>query len=218
MNGVHDMGGMDGFGPVVREPDEPVFHGAWERRTFALVMAMGASGTWTIDMGRSAREHRSPADYLSKTYYQLWLAGLEDLLVRNGLVTAGEIAAGRAVGAPKPVKSVLGAADVAQVLARGTSYGRPPTAPAKFKAGDRVRAKTINPAGHTRLPRYIRGHLGVIDRVDGFHVFADASAAGRDEAHWLYTVRFNGRELWGPDGDPTLEVSVDAWEPYLDPA
>ncbi len=217
MNGVHDMGGMHGFGPMRREADEPVFHDDWERRAFALTVAMGFTGEWTIDMGRFAREHRSPADYLSKTYYELWLAGLEQLLAERGLVDTGEIAAGRPLRQSRPVHRVLQADEVAEVLARGTRYDRPAPAPARFSVGDRVRAKTMNPAGHTRLPRYVRGHAGVIDRIDGFHVFPDAGAAGNEVAHWLYTVRFTGRELWGDDGDPTLEVSVDAWEPYLEP-
>jgi hypothetical protein len=103
-------------------------------------------------------------------------------------------------------------------LARG-SYERPAPAPARFKAGDRVRMKNIHPPGHTRLPRYVRGHAGVIECVRGCHVFPDAVVAGHgEEPHWLYTVVFDGRELWGEGGDPTVKVSVEAWEPYLDRA
>jgi nitrile hydratase subunit beta len=218
VNGVHDLGGMHGFGAVEREAEEPVFHGDWERRVFALTMAMGATGEWTIDAGRSARENRPPPEYLTKTYYELWLAGLERLLATFGLVDAAELAAGQALGPARPVKRVLAAADVAAVLSAGTRYERRVAGPARFAPGDRVRARTINPTGHTRLPRYIRGHVGVIERLDGFQVFADASAGGDDRAEWLYTVTFEGRELWGPDTDPMLTVSVNAWEPYLEPA
>jgi nitrile hydratase subunit beta len=217
VNGAHDLGGMHGFGPIERESNEPVFHADWERRVFALTMAMGATGEWTIDKGRFARENRLPAAYLTKTYYELWLAGLEQLLAETKLVDPAEIAAGQALEAGRPTKRVLAAADVARVLAAGARYERPASAPARFRPGDWVRAKTMNPAGHTRLPRYVRGHVGVIEAVNGFQVFADASAAGEERAQWLYTVMFAGRELWGSDTDPTLAVSVNAWESYLEP-
>jgi nitrile hydratase len=218
MNGAHDMGGMHGFGPVEPEADEPVFHADWERRAFALTVAMGATGEWNIDMGRFARENRPPADYLSKSYYELWAAGTEQLLGERGLVSADEIAAGRALHPARPVKRVLAAADVARVLAHGAPTDRPATAPARFRAGDAVRARHINPPTHTRLPRYVRGHLGVIDAVRGCQVFPDSNVFGREDPRWLYTVRFDGRELWGADGDPTSTVSVDLWEPYLEPS
>ena len=217
MNGAHDLGGMHGFGAIEREPNEPVFHADWERRVFALAMAMGATGEWTIDRGRFARENRPPAAYLTKTYYELWLAGLERLLAETKLVTPAETAAGKALEAGRPVKRVLAAAEVARVLAAGTRYERPASVPARFRPGDSVRAKTMNPAGHTRLPRYVRGHVGVIEAVNGFQVFADASAAGEESAQWLYTVAFEGRELWGSDTDPRLVVSINAWESYLEP-
>jgi nitrile hydratase subunit beta len=217
MNGAHDLGGMHGLGPIKREPNEPVFHADWERRVFALAMAMGATGEWTIDKGRFARENRAPAAYLTKTYYELWLAGLEQLLAETKLVGPDEIAGGKALEAGRPVKRVLAGADVARVLATGTRYERPASAPARFRPGDWVRAKTMNPVGHTRLPRYVRGHAGVIEAVNGFHVFADASAAGEEHAQWLYTVTFEGRELWGADTDPELNVSINASESYLEP-
>jgi nitrile hydratase subunit beta len=217
MNGAHDLGGMHGLGPIEREANEPVFHADWERRVFALTMAMGATGEWTIDKGRFARENRPPAAYLTKTYYELWLAGLEQLLTETKLVGPAEIASGKPLEAARPIKRVLAAADVARVLAAGTRYERPSSAPARFRPGDWVRAKTMNPPGHTRLPRYVRGHVGVIEAVNGFQVFADASAAGEERAQWLYTVTFEGRELWGADADPKLDVSINAWESYLEP-
>jgi len=217
MNGAHDLGGMHGFGPINPEPNEPVFHADWERRVFALTMAMGATGEWTIDKGRFARENRPPAAYLTKTYYELWFAGLEQLLAERQLVSPAEVAAGQALETGRPVKRVLAGANVAKVLATGTRYDRPASAPARFRLGDEVRAKTINPKGHTRLPRYVRGRRGVIEAINGFHVFPDASAAGEQSAQWLYTVTFEGRELWGADTDPKLAVSVNAWESYLEP-
>jgi nitrile hydratase subunit beta len=218
MNGAHDMGGVHGFGAVEPEPNEPVFHAEWERRAFAITVAMGATGEWNIDMSRFARENRAPADYLAKSYYELWLAGLEALLAECRLVSAEELAAGRAGGSPRPVKRVLAADDVDRVLSLGTVAAREPTTPARFKPGDRVRARNMHPSGHTRLPRYVRGHVGTIERVHGCHVFPDSNAARAGEnPQWLYAVRFDGRELWGAESDPKLKVSVDAWEPYLDP-
>lgn len=219
MNGAHDMGGTHGFGPVWVEPDEPVFHGAWERRVFALTMAMGFTESWTIDMSRAARESLSPAGYLARSYYAVWLAGLERLLAERGLVSREEIAARRPLDPPRPVPRVLAAADVASVLAKGTPYDRPAPAPARFAVGARVRAKNQHPPTHTRLPRYVRGRLGTVEHVRGHHVFPDASARGdTNVAHWLYSIRFDGTELWGDDGDPALKVFVEMWEPYLDAA
>jgi len=217
MNGAHDMGGMDGFGPVVPEPNEPVFHAEWERRAFALTLAMAMPGGWNLDMSRFARENRAPHDYLSMSYYQIWLAGLEALMKERALVREDEIVAGRSLHPPKPVKRVLSADDVANTLHRGGPTERDTDTTAAFKVGDIVRARSMHPRGHTRLPRYVRGHVGTIESVRGCHVFPDSNAAGQGEnPQWLYTVRFDGRELWGADGDPTLTVSVDAWQPYLE--
>jgi nitrile hydratase beta subunit len=218
MNGAHDMGGVHGFGPVIPETDEPTFHAEWERRIFALNLAAGRAGQWNIDMGRFARENRPPADYLTKSYYELWLVGLEAMLAERGLVSADEIKAGRPLGEPKKVDGILPHGDVEAVFARGRPTERPASVPARFRIGDRVRAKNINPTSHTRLPRYVRGRPGVIERLHGCHVFPDTNALGKGEnPQWLYTVRFDARDLWGPEADPMLKVSVDAWEPYLEP-
>ena len=218
MNGVHDMGGMHGFGKVEPEVDEPVFHAPWEGRVLAMNRAMGSLGLWNIDIGRFSRETLPPDVYLGSSYYRKWTLGLENLVVRYGLVGEDELAAGRALHQAAPVKRRLTAADAPKLLSRG-SFERPAAAPARFTVGDRVRMKNMHPVGHTRLPRYIRGHVGVIECVRGCHVFPDAVVAGRgEEPHWLYTVVFDGRELWGEGSDPTLKVSVEAWEPYLDPA
>jgi nitrile hydratase len=219
MNGGQDLGGTHGHGPVKPEANEPVFHDEWEKRAFALTLAMGMPGGWNIDMSRFARENRRPEEYLSMSYYQIWLAGLVTLLEERELVTEKEIDVGHALAPPKPVKRILSPGDVAKVLYRGGPTERPTNTSALFKAGDKVRTKNINPPTHTRLPRYVRGHAGTIERVLGCHVFPDSNAQGKGEdPKWLYTVRFNGRELWGEDGDPTVQVSVDAWEPYLEKA
>jgi nitrile hydratase beta subunit len=217
MNGVHDMGGMDGFGKVEPEPDEPVFHAAWEARVMAMNRAMGATGAWNIDMSRFSREMLAPDVYLASSYYRKWLLGLEKILLERALVDADEIAAGHALRPGKPLKRKFTAADIDRVLTRG-SFGRPASAPACFKPGARVRAKNINPLTHTRLPRYVRGHIGVVERVHGCHVFPDTVAVGKGEQpQWLYTVCFDARELWGDDADPTAKVSIEAFEPYLEP-
>jgi nitrile hydratase len=216
MNGVHDMGGMQCFGPVAPERDEPVFHSAWEARALALNRAMGYARAWNIDMSRAAIENLDPEVYLTRSYYEKWLLRLEVLLLEHGLVEADEIAAGHAQRPGQPLPRKLDAANVAAALTRG-SYGRAPQAPARFKAGDRVRTLNINPMTHTRLPRYARGHVGAIECVRGCHVFPDSVAIGQGEnPQWLYTLLFEGRELWGEGADPNLKVSIEAFEPYLE--
>jgi nitrile hydratase subunit beta len=219
MNGVHDMGGMDGFGKVEPEPNEPMFHAEWEARVLAMVRAMGAAGAFNIDTSRFYRETLPPHVYLASSYYKKWLLGLEDLLIDKGFIAAEDVAAGHAVKPPKPLKrGKFGLDDVERVMVRG-KFARPAPAPAKFKAGDRVRAKNIHPATHTRLPRYVRGHVGVVERDHGCHVFPDSAAMEAGEnPQWLYTVVFDGAELWGPDADPTVKISIDAFEPYLEAA
>lgn len=219
MNGGQDLGGQHGHGPVQPEPNEPVFHGDWEKRAFALTLAMGMPGGWNIDMGRFARENRPPNQYLDMTYYQIWFAALVTLMKERGLVTEDEIKAGHSLHKAKPVPRILKSEDVAKTLHRGGPTERDTNTKPAFVVGARVRAKNINPPTHTRLPRYVRGHVGTIERVIGFHVFPDSNAQGTGEhPQWLYTVYFDGRELWGPEGDPTSVVSVDAWESYLLPA
>jgi nitrile hydratase len=218
MNGVHDMGGMHGFGPVKPEPNEPPFHSKWEGRCLALNRAMGFAKVWNIDKSRAAIENLPPAFYLERTYYEKWALRLQLLLVEYGLVDADELAAGRALRPGKPLPRKLTAAEVEKGLTRG-SYGRDPKAPAQFKPGDRVRTRNMHPKTHTRLPRYARGRAGVIENVRGCHVFPDSIAIGEGEnPQWVYTVRFDGRELWGDDCDPTLKVSIEAFEPYLERA
>jgi nitrile hydratase len=218
MNGIHDMGGMHGFGPVEPDPNEPVFHSAWEARTLAMNRAMGYARLWHIDESRATIENLPPDVYLCASYYEKWTRRLEQLLLDKGLVQADELAAGRSLRPGKPLPRKLAAADVPKALTRGC-YARPASAPAQFKPGDHVRTKNINPTTHTRLPRYARGHVGVIECVRGCHVFPDSLAIGQGEnPQWLYTVLFEGRELWGDGADPKLKVSIEAWEPYLDRA
>lgn len=218
MNGVHDMGGSQNFGPVVPEPDEPLFHATWERRAFALTLAMGAQRLWNLDQSRSARESLPPAQYLASSYYRIWLDGLSALMLARGLVTSDELADGRMRKPPSNVSKALKADQVGAALARGGSTARPIEGAPRFAIGHAVRAREINPPTHTRLPRYCRGKRGTVVTVHGSHVFPDANALGTGEnPQWLYTVCFDGPELWGPD-TTAAAVHVDCWEPYLDPA
>jgi len=218
VNGAADLGGMMGFGPVIGEPEDEHFHADWERRALAITLAVGALGGWTIDASRHARESLPPAEYLSSTYYEIWIKALEKLLLGAGLVDADELAQRSSLRPGVPVPRTLSASAVPAALARGTRYDRPVDAPAQFAVGDRVRTRTMHPTGHTRLPRYARGKVGVIERVHGAHVLPDTNAHGAGEhPQWLYTVRFDARELWGDAADAGLTIAIDAWERYLEP-
>jgi nitrile hydratase subunit beta len=219
VNGAHDMGGMHGFGPVTPEPGEPVFHGDWERRVFALDLAMRATGEWGVDAARFARENEPPAAYLAQSYYERWLAGLERLLLERGLVSEEELSAARSFTPGKALGRTLDAAQAASHGSRGAHSRRDAGRPPRFAVGDRVRARNMHPRGHTRLPRYVRGHVGNVARLHGAHVFPDSSAHSLGEdPQWLYVVVFDAAELWGADAEPASTLSVDAFEPYLEPA
>ncbi|HXQ30713.1 MAG TPA: nitrile hydratase subunit beta [Steroidobacteraceae bacterium] len=219
MNGVHDMGGMDGLGAIAREENEPVFHTRWEARTFALVLASGAWGLWNIDASRHQRELIPGPDYLRMSYYEKWLAGLVELLVKSKLVTRAEIVSDRPERGTAIARPALLAGQVAALLDRGTPFTRTVEVPARFALGSRVRARNLHPTGHTRLPRYARGHTGVVTADHGVHVFPDSNAHFLGEQpQRLYCVRFAAAELWGDSADPRDSVSADLWEGYLDGA
>jgi hypothetical protein len=173
-----------------------------------LVLGMNATGLWNIDMNRAARE--TLPNYRDLSYYEIWLAALEKILRSSDAMSDS---------APPPAR-VLHPNTVAATLAGGTPYSRPPTQPARYALGQKVRTRTEQATHHTRLPAYARGKLGIIDRVHGVHVFADVNAQGLGEApQWLYTVAFDETELWGKQSRlQGTVVSIDAWEPYLQPA
>lgn len=208
-----DLGGQLGHGPIVPEDESVRFHEDWEPMALALVLAMGATGSWNIDMSRAARETLPAYERLS--YYQIWLAAMEKLMAERGQLFPDEVAAGRMLHAAAPVARVLHAPDVAAALARGSPTVREGPAP-RFAVGDRVRTRAHAVPHHTRLPGYASGKVGTVARVHGAHVLADAHAQGLGEQPQpLYTVVFEGRELWGAGSAPGLRVSVDAWESYL---
>jgi len=218
MNGAHDLGGMHGFGQVEIEKNEPVFHFPWEKRAFALTLASGFHGKWNLDMSRYAREQMPPAEYLATTYYEHWLFGLQKLLVEQQLVTAIELQTGHAEAKTSELRA-LQVSDVEPLLRKRRAARLDEDVPPRFRAGERVVARNINPTGHTRLPRYARGRRGVIERDHGVFIFADTHAMSRDKRpQHCYSVRFTARELWGTDASAHDSVFVDLWDDHLDRA
>ena len=203
-----DLGGGDVPGAIVQEPEGEYFHAPWEPRVMAMVVAMGPTGMSNIDMNRAARE--TLPNYRDLSYYEIWLAALEKLALQKGVL--GDT--------PPPPKQVLHAETAIATIKKGFSASRPATAPARFSIGDRVRTAAAPPDHHTRLPAYARGKQGVIAQVHGVHVFPDTNARALGESpQWLYTVAFAAQELWGERAPaPHSVISIDAFEPYLEPA
>lgn len=217
MNGVHDMGGMQGMGPVQPEKNEPVFHARWEGRIFALDRVV--RGKWNSGASRYQKELIPPAEYLRISYFEKVLIGLTALLVKYGLVTRAEIERGKPARGSKKATPLLPAANVPTLVANGVPARRTAPVAPQFATGQRVRARNINPRTHTRLPRYARGKVGTVDRDHGVFVFPDTSAEdlGEKPQH-VYAVRFTARDLWGEQASPKDTVVVDMWDDYLEPA
>lgn len=205
VNGIHDLGGMDGMGRVEAEHEEPVFHTAWERRVFGVNAAL-AAGLRNVHEFRHAIERMDPRHYLAASYYERWLTAVVTLGVEKGLLDHAELErrAGGRVPLSRPVASDAGP------LAP-TSGGQ------RFAVGDAVRVRNMHPRGHTRCPRYVRGRRGTVARVDPPFALPDAAAHGRRAAREpTYGVRFEARELWGEAAGPREPVHVDLWESYLE--
>ncbi|MBV8173741.1 MAG: nitrile hydratase subunit beta [Verrucomicrobia bacterium] len=217
MNGVHDMGGMHGMGSIQYEKNEPVFHEPWEARIFALNRAVRAWRIWTADASRHAVELIPAPEYLRMSYYEQRLHSLVELMIKSGLVSRAEVENGKS--APNSLKATpaLTADAVPSMLAKGKPTSREVPVAARFKAGQAVRARNINPTGHTRLPRYARGKLGTIHLDHGVYVFPDTNAdsLGENPQH-LYSVRFSARELWGEQASSRDAVYLDMWDDYLE--
>ena len=210
-----DLGGTTGHGPIEPEPEGVVFHHEWEAKALALTLAAGAPGGWNIDMSRAARE--TLPNYADLTYYEIWTAGLERLLVDSGIVTAEEVGAGHSLAPGDSSRNVLAADRVAAGLAQGGPAERSPTGLARFAVGDQVRTRAGQVDHHTRLPAYVAGHVGTVEKVHGAHVLPDTNSRGLGEQpEWLYTVVFDASDLWD-DAPPGQQVSVDAWDSYLSP-
>jgi nitrile hydratase subunit alpha len=217
MNGVHDMGGMQNMGPVQAEINEPVFHAPWEGHVFAMCLAMLPWGKWTAVFRYQVE--LIPADqYLQMSYYEKWLVGVVESMVKTGFATRAEIESGMpAPGSPKQIPALT--ADKVPALINGTPPSRNVAVSAQFQPGERVRARGINPITHTRLPRYARGKVGTIARDYGVSVFPDTSAQflGEEPQH-VYSVRFIARDLWGEQANRRDTVYIDLWDDYLEPA
>ena len=217
MNGVHDMGGQHGMGPVQYEKNEPVFHAAWEGRVYAITRSMRAWRKWSLDASRYALEVLPPLDYLQMSYYERWLKRLETEVVKYGFATQDELQNGKpAPGATKQTPA-LSLSTAAGWMSRGIPSSVDPKVRPLFKVGDRVRARNINPIGHTRLPRYARGKVGVVIRDHGVYLFPDTNAhlQGEKRQH-VYSVRFTARELWGEGASTRDSVHLDMWDDYLE--
>ncbi len=219
MNGVHDMGGMHGMGPLEAEKNEPVFHYSWEARIFALNRAMGAWRKWNLDASRHSKELIPPAEYLRMSYYERWVAGLVELIVKSKLATRAEIESGELAAGSVRAVPALSADKVMALVAKGLPASRNVKVTARFQVGQRVRARNMHPVGHTRLPRYARGKFGTIHRDHGVFVFPDTNAhfLGENPQH-VYSVCFAARELWGAQAAEKDCVYVDMWDDYLEPA
>lgn len=216
MNGGADLGGMMGFGPIAPEADEPLFHADWEKRVLGMVVALGACGQWNLDQSRSARESLHPVDYLSLSYYQIWLAAATKLMCERGMISEAELEVGHSLRPPVLVKATLAPAGVAAALAKGGPVDRPAQGTPDFAPGDAIVTINEHPSGHTRLPRYARGKSGRIAAVHGFHVYPDSNAQGLGEApQWLYRVEFDAAELWGSRAQVGDSVALDLWQAYL---
>lgn len=219
MNGVHDMGGMHGLGPIQYERNEPVFHAPWEGRAFALNLAAAAWRKWSLDGLRHQIECIPAAEYLRMSYYEKWLTAVTERLVKSGLVTRAEAESGKPAPGSSKASPPLTAAQVPAMLRSGALASRDVSVAPSFRAGQPVRARNINPVGHTRLPRYARGKLGIVDRDHGVYVFPDTIAHSADEnPQHVYSVRFTARELWGDQASPRDSVYLDLWDDYLEPA
>jgi nitrile hydratase subunit beta len=218
MNGVHDMGGMQNMGPVQAEKDEPVFHAPWEGRVLAMWLAMLPWGKWTAGFNRYQRELVPADQYLQMSYYEKWLFGLVEGLLKTGFVARAEIEGGVPAPGSRRQSPAL-SADKVPALLNGEAPSRNMTVAAQFQPGQRVRARKINPVTHPRLPRYARGKAGRIARDYGVSVFPDTSAQFLgDKPQHVYSVRFMARDLWGEQANPRDAVYIDLWDDYLEPA
>lgn len=216
MDGIHDLGGMEGFGPVDVAADAPFTHD-WERRMWALARTQAVPGM-TIDRFRHAVERMVPADYLTYNYFAKWCTTYLALYAEEGVFTLDEIASGH-TGDRRPAPAAIGLAEMLELnrTRLAVDFERPAPGPAGYAVGDLVRTRAMGAAGHTRLPRYARGREGTILAHHGAHVFADTNARGEEAPQHLYTVVFAARELWGPEADPRDRVTLDLYESYLEP-
>ena len=217
VGGIHDMGGVPGYGPVEPEVDEPVFHDEWEGRVFGLATSVKGG------LSRRVLESLAPEDYLSG-YYQRWMLALERGLVDRGMLSADELDEkiehfrGNPGASPTRIVDPLLTERVRAGVYRQRQAHREPARPPAFAVGDPVRARRIEHAGHTRLPRYVQGKRGIVGAVYAAYDLPDDTSGGEDApVQQLYSVRFEGPELWGSSAEPGTALHIDMWEGYLEP-
>ena len=219
MNGIHDMGGMHGLGPIVPEENEPGFHETWEARVFGITQSMTGPSDMTIDKFRFTRECMPAVAYLEKSYYEHWYYADTVSLIEAGMATPEELRTGRVAPGSQRFEGAATADSVWPATQRGSDARREISDPPRFAVGQAVRARNFQPSGHTRLPRFARGKLGTVQALRGGHVLPDTNAHGKGECpEHLYSVAIAARELWGPDAAPKDKVYLDLWESYLEPA
>jgi nitrile hydratase subunit beta len=222
MDGVHDMGGMHGFGRVAEPGGEVAYHERWEPRVFAIQLLVGFERLGAGPGGRPTREEMEPAHYLAASYYERWLWSAEQRLLRKGTIAPGDVEAMMERLAAGEAIAGHGDREMAERAVAGLRTAhpmRPPPSGARFTAGERVRVKRMHPAGHTRCPRYVRGALGVIESVRGADRLPDRAVYGEQvEPEPVYSVGFSSSELWGRGEEAAWTVLLDLWESYLEPA
>ena len=213
MNGAHDLGGKHGFGPIDQSQEENFIH-QWEETVFGLTLTCGMLGQWNLDQSRSARENTDPAEYLSSTYYEHWLHGLELLLLQKGMITEEELRSGTNAG--KTNLQAVTPEQVTTIISTGAPTQLPQRTPGRFQLNQPVVVNPDNPKHHTRAPSYVKGVRGIITHLHGAHIYADEHAkTGNKVPEHLYSVRFEGTDIWGSAAEPNSCVYVDLFEPYL---
>jgi len=215
MNSTHDLGGTHGHGPIDRSQAVD-FSNDWERKIFGMTLACGMLGKWNLDESRHARETMKPGDYLNSSYYEHWLHGLEELLLAKGLISEQELNSG--ISENGEANRAVSVDRIPGILGKGAPASMKTDQKPGFHAGQAVRVRNFNPKSHTRAPRYIRGHQGVVVNHHGAHVFADQHAGtGEKIPMHLYCVRFEAEEVWGTeDAESRVALHLDLFEPYLD--
>jgi len=224
MNGVHDMGGMHGFGSIPREENDRVFHAPWEGRMFGMLLAMGSHGVHDPDGLRSALERLEPSQYLTLSYFERWLQTTEKALQAKGLITIEELDRRMKDFSEAPGTSLSRREDPAlngrlmKAVRKRSPSNRESGISPRFQVGDSIAVRNIHPQGHTRLPRYVRGKRGSIARFHGIHDFHDVLPEGESaRPQPVYSVRFEAHELWGESAEANGIVNIDMWESYINP-
>ena len=219
MDGIHDVGGKLGFGPIQTTRDEPPFKEPWEGRMLGIVRGLARPKDWNSDKFRHTRELDSPINYLTMPYFDQWYQAYACMLIGSGIATVDELASGRSQAAkPDGLPAPMAADQVARAKRGSANPERPFDGEPAFTVDDTVRARLTSPTGHCRMPAYVRGHCGTIVRYHGAHVFADASAHNIDRAEPLYTVAFALEDLFPERAGSRDRVMLDLWESHLEPA